>query len=92
VRSALLAVLLLAACASNAPRQAAPVREAGELGQCRAELARLQGELAAEIAEQRKLTRASREREAALRRQLEAMKSIERGILERENRLSSDTR
>ena len=92
MRKALLAALLLAGCASNVPQQAAPVREAGRLEQCRADVARLQGELAAEIAERRKLVRAAREREERLRRQLEAMKSIERGILEREDRLSSDTR
>ncbi len=92
MRRALLAALLLAGCAANGPQPAAPVREAGALEQCRADVARLQGELAAEIAERRKLARAAREREERLRRQLEAMKAIERGILEREDRLSSDTR
>ncbi len=92
MRRALLAALLLAGCAANVPQQTAPVREAGGLEQCRADVARLQGELAAEIAERRKLVRAAREREERLRRQLEAMKSIERGILEREDRVSSDTR
>jgi hypothetical protein len=92
VRTALLAVLLLAGCAANAPQPPAPVREAGELGRCRADQARLQEQLAAEIAERQKLVRAAREREDALRRQLEAMKSIEHGILEREDRLRSDRR
>lgn len=92
MRAALLAALLLAGCAANAPQAPAPVREAGELGRCRADVARLEDQLAAEVAERQKLARAAREREETLRRQLEAMKSIEHGILERENRLRSDRR
>jgi len=83
---ALLAAILLAGCASGGP-------QAGEkLDECRAEVAQLQAQLAAETAERQRLMRAASRREEALRRQLEAMKSIERGILEREDRLSNETR
>lgn len=84
--SLLVAVILLAGCAANAPVALAPVDD------CKAEVARLNGLLAAEVAERQRLTRAASRREDALRRQLEAMKSIERGILEREDRMRTETR
>jgi hypothetical protein len=59
---------------------------------CRAEVARLQAQLASESAERQRLLRAAKGREDTLRRQLDAMKSIERGILEREERTKSETR
>ncbi|HEY6966885.1 MAG TPA: hypothetical protein VI229_05390 [Burkholderiales bacterium] len=92
MKRALCAVLLLAGCASNAPQGSAPVGTGSKLDQCRADVAQLQGQLASEIAERQKLARAARAREDNLRRQLEAMKSIERGILEREDRMRSDVR
>jgi hypothetical protein len=55
-------------------------------------VARLQAQLASESAERQRLLRAAKGREDTLRRQLDAMKSIERGILEREERTKSETR
>jgi outer membrane murein-binding lipoprotein Lpp len=91
VTAALLA-LLLAGCAADGRLGTSAHPEVTKLDQCRADVAQLQGQLASEIAERQKLTRAARAREDSLRRQLEAMKSIERGILEREDRMRSDTR
>jgi outer membrane murein-binding lipoprotein Lpp len=83
---ALLAAVLLAGCASGGPPAST------KLDECSAEVAQLQAQLAAETAERQKLMRAASRREEALRRQLDAMKSIERGILEREDRFSTETR
>jgi len=55
-------------------------------------VARLNGQLAAEVAERQRITRAAARREDALRRQLDAMKAIERGILERDDRMQTETR
>jgi hypothetical protein len=60
--------------------------------QCSSEVARLQARLAAETAERHKVTRAAQRREDTLRKQLEAMKSIERGILERDERIRTEAR
>ena len=79
-------VFLLGGCASGGPLAVA------KADQCRPEIDRLQAQLAAEIAERQRMTRAAARREETLRRQLEAMKSIERGILEREDRVRTDTR
>lgn len=76
--------VLLSGCAGGAPWTSA--------ADCNAEVARLTAQLAAETAERQKLARAASRREEALRRQLDAMKSIERGILEREDRLRTETR
>lgn len=94
MRAVLLALILnlLAGCASNAVQPGAPALSGGDLAQCRADVARLQDQLAAEIAERQKLARAAHAREDALRRKLDAMKSIERGILEREDQMRSDMR
>lgn len=78
--------LLLAGCATNAPVTRAPVDE------CRAEVERLSALLTAEVAERQRATRAATRREETLRRQLDAMKAIERGILEREDRVRSESR
>jgi outer membrane murein-binding lipoprotein Lpp len=94
-RSAALAasLLLLAGCASDGSKPGTSQgQDMTKLDQCRADVAQLQGQLAAEIAERQKLARAARAREDNLRRQLEAMKSIERGILEREDRMRSEMR
>jgi len=92
-RTALAAsMLLLAGCASDGMLGTSSGEDKTKLDQCRADVAQLQGQLAAEIAERQRLTRAARTREDNLRRQLEAMKSIERGILEREDRMRSEMR
>ena len=80
------AVTLLAGCAAVGPGTG-PAGDA-----CKAETARLQGLLAAEVGERQRIARAAGLREEALRRQLEAMKSIERGILDREDRMRTETR
>jgi len=81
MRRAAIVLALLSGCAANPPMQ-----------QCDARVEELQAQLAAESAERQRLVKAAARREEALRRQLEAMKSIERGILEREDRMRSDTR
>jgi len=52
----------------------------------------LRAQLAAEAAERQKLVRAASRREEELRRQLDAMKSIERGILDRDEGQRTVTR
>jgi outer membrane murein-binding lipoprotein Lpp len=86
---ALMAVVLLAGCAAGGPSAGAKPQD------CRAEVEQLKAQLAAESAERQRLARAvstASRREETLRKQLDAMKSIERGILEREDRLSTETR
>ena len=73
------ALLVLAACAAGPD-----AREA----EYRAEIARLRARLAAESAERQRAAR----REDALRRQLEAMQSAERALLDREERMRVETR
>jgi len=82
----MLAGILLAGCAAQPPLAGAPADK------CSARVARLNARLEAQTAEQQRLTRAAARREEALRRQLEAMKEIERGIMEREDRLRSESR
>ena len=82
---ALAAAVVLAGCASGPwadPR----------IEEYQAEINRLNSQLAAETAERQRLTRAAARREETLKRQLDAMKSIERGILEREDRTRTETR
>ena len=79
------AAALLAGCA-NLPLANAP------LEQCRAETASLNAQLATAIAERERVTRTASRREEALRRQLDALKAIERSILERDDRVRSETR
>lgn len=83
---AVAAAVLLSGCASGPwadPRVA----------QYQAEIDRLSARLAVETAERQRVTRAAARREEALKRQLDAMKSIERGILEREeDRTQTETR
>ena len=92
MRTAVLAIgLVLAGCAANPPVTKAPVAKAPVAAdQCKAEVANLNAQLAAEIAERERVTRTASRREEALRRQLDAMKAIERGILEREDRARSE--
>lgn len=70
--------------AAKAPAPPAP--------DCRAEVGRLQARLVSEVAERQRLLKAASRREDALKRQLEALKSIERGILDREDRVQPDHR
>jgi len=92
MRTFLLAVaILLSGCAANPPAASPPAARA-PVDDCRAEVARLNDLLAAEVAERQRLMRAASRREDALRRQLDAMKSIERGILEREDRMQTEAR
>jgi hypothetical protein len=82
---ALLAAAFLSGCASGPwadPR----------IEEYQAQINRLNAQLAAETAERQRITRAAVRREEALKRQLDAMKSIERGILEREDRTRTETR
>jgi hypothetical protein len=90
VKAATMSAMLLAGCAANP--LAPPVAKAPTIDQCTAEVGRLQALLAAEVAERQRLTRVAARREDAMRRQLDAMKSIERGILEREERVRSESR
>ena len=78
-------VLLVAGCATN-PGATTSAAECGP------EAERLNAQLAAEITERQRLARTATRREDALRKQLDAMKSIERGILEREDRVRVETR
>ena len=89
------AAVLLSGCAAlpaaNSPA-VSPHTARAPIDDCKAEVARLNGQLAAEIAERQRITRAAARREDALRRQLDAMKAIERGILERDDRMQTETR
>ena len=89
----LIAAVLLTGCAAGGPL-ADP-----RAGAYQAEIDRLNAQLAAANAARQRLARAAARREENLRRQLEAtnrqldaMKSIERGILERDERLRTETR
>jgi hypothetical protein len=88
--AAVSAAMLLAGCAANPP--APSVAKAPAANDCRAEVGHLRALLAAEVAERQRLMRVAGRREEAMRRQLDAMKSIERSILEREDRVRSETR
>ena len=86
-------LVLFAGCAANPQQQAVsnPSGAASEAS-CKPQVAQLQAQLAAEQAERQRLMRAAARREETLRKQLEAMKSIERGILEREDRMRTEAR
>ena len=93
IAAAAAAAILLSGCAAN-PQQAAvsnPSSAAAETS-CKPLVAQLQAQLAAEQAERQRLVRAAARREETLKKQLEAMKSIERGILEREDRMRTEAR
>lgn len=81
----LAAAMVLSGCASGPwadPR----------IEEYQAEISRLNARLASEAAERQRITRAAARREETLKRQLEAMKSIERGILEREDATRTEAR
>ena len=92
----LVAAILLAGCAASPPAvtrpAASPPSAPAPIAECKAEVDRLTALLAAEVAERQRLTRAAARREESLRRQLDAMKSIERGILERDDRTQTEAR
>lgn len=85
-RIALVAALVLSGCAADGPWVDPRVEE------YKAEINRLNAQLAAEAAERQRITRAAMRREETLKRQLETLKSIERAILEREDRTRTETR
>jgi hypothetical protein len=87
----LAAAILLSGCAASPPA-ASPRAARAPIDDCKAEVVRLNGLLAAEAAERQRLMHAAARREEVLRRQLDAMKSIERGILEREDKMQTETR
>jgi hypothetical protein len=93
---ALLAALLFAGCAANSPalnpKAVNPPVAKAPVDASKAEIDSLRARLAAEIAERERLLRAAARREDSLRKQLEAMKAIERGILEREDRVRFESR
>jgi uncharacterized lipoprotein YajG len=93
VAAATAAAILLSGCAAN-PQQPAVSNPSGAASEasCKPLVAQLQAQLAAEQAERQRLVRAAARREETLRKQLEAMKSIERGILEREDRMRTEAR
>jgi outer membrane murein-binding lipoprotein Lpp len=84
--AAALAAAILSGCAASGPWGDPQVEE------YKAEIVRLNARLAAEAAERQRITRAAARREEALKRQLDAMKSIERGILERETATRTEMR
>ena len=84
------ALLLLAGCAANPLAPSLAKTPAAD--ECRAEVARLSALLAAEVAERQRVTRVAARREFVMRRQLDAMKAIERDILEREDRVRTESR
>jgi type IV pilus biogenesis protein CpaD/CtpE len=92
----LAAAMLLAGCAASPPAASPPASNPpgarAPVDECRADVERLTALLAAEAAERQRLTRTAARREEALRRQLDAMKAIERGILERDDRMQTETR
>ena len=88
---ALAAAVLVAGCATGGPSAGGPSTDP-RAEEYRAEIVRLKAQLAAEVAERQRLSRAAARREDTLRRQLDAMKSIERSILERDERLRTETR
>ena len=94
--SSAFALALLAGCASVAPPGGgdAPRLPAAQVpvSDCRPELDRINAQLAAEVAERQRIVRAAVRREEVLRKQLDALKAIERGILEREERMQTQVR
>lgn len=97
---ALFALGLLAGCAATEPAKQ-PAQEPGGLRlpaaqmpvtDCRPMLDKVNAQLAAEVAERQRIVRAAARREESLRKQLDALKAIEREILEREERMQTQAR
>jgi hypothetical protein len=92
-RAACYALIGAAALVSAPATSGAVAKGIAEAAECRPdELERLKAQLQAEVAERQRAVRAASRREEVLRKQLEAMKSIERGILDREDRIRPETR
>jgi hypothetical protein len=94
-----LLLALLAGCAALEPAGAPPPSPRLPAAQvpaaavdCRPQLDKMNAQLEAEVAERQRVVRAAARREEALRKQLDALKSIERGILEREERMQIQKR
>ena len=91
-------IALLAGCTAMEPTPEMPAARlpaAQAPRDCRpetAEVERLNAQLAAEVAERQRVVRAAARREETLKKQLDALKAIERGILEREERMQSQAR
>ena len=91
-------VALLAGCNTMEPGREMPTARlpaAQAPRDCRpetAEVERLNAQLAAEVAERQRAARTAARREESLKKQLDALKAIERGILEREERVQSQAR
>lgn len=91
------ALALLAGCASvappggDAPLLRLPAAQV-PVADCRPELDKINAQLAAEVAERQRIVRAAARREEVLRKQLDALKAIERSILEREERMQTQAR
>ena len=89
---------VLAGCSAMEPAREMPAARlpaAQAPRDCRpetAEVERLNAQLAAEVAERQRLVRAAARREETMRKQLDALKAIERGILEREERMQTQAR
>ena len=93
----LVAAALLSGCAATDPGRDSQLRlPAAQLpppqADCRPALEKVNAQLAAEVAERQRIVRAAARREESLRKQLDALKAIEREILEREERMQSKAR
>lgn len=96
MKAPLLALAMLAGCASveqpgDAPFLRLPAAQV-PVSDCRPELDKVNAQLAAEVAERQRIVRAAARREEVLRKQLDALKAIERSILEREERMQTQAR
>jgi len=94
----LVLMAMLTGCTAMQPaseRPSAPPPAAQAPRDCRpetAEVERLNAQLAAEVAERQRAARTAARREEALKKQLDALKAIERGILDREERMQTQAR
>ncbi len=97
MKARLLLLTLLAGCAATEPAKQVsvarlPTAQFPATADCRPELDKVNAQLAAEVAERQRVVRAAARREETLRKQLDALKAIERGILEREERMQTQAR
>jgi hypothetical protein len=99
VKPLVFALALLGGCASVEPPggdapllRLPPAQVPMPVADCRPELDKVNAQLAAEVAERQRIVRAAARREEVLRKQLDALKAIERSILEREERMQTQAR